>query len=343
MPEISVCIVASRPAWLRRCLATLAAQHDAPSFEVVVGVRAIDDRWRDAASVLPGAKLIAASGLPGDARNEVVRAAAGDLLLFVDDDVTVHPEMLRRLSAVARSHPEAEVFGGPNATPAGSSFFQAVQGAVLGSIVASGPVRRRYGKHPPGSADERFFILCNLAIRRRSMRDFPRDLICAEENALLAEMSRRGLGMHYDPELVVWHERRPDFRGFAAQMHKYGFGRGQLVRRHPSQTRAAYVVPSVGLVYIAALPALAFVTPRAALPLGVYAAAAAANGCKVAMTLRRPRAAAPATVLTVTLHVCYATGVLRGIVAPRRRPAARRAIAAPDVGERDDRISDVAR
>ena len=59
----------------------------------------------------------------------------------------------------------------PNDTPPGSSRFQAVQGAVLASLVGSGPVRRRYGAHPPRHADERFFILCNLAVRRSATRN----------------------------------------------------------------------------------------------------------------------------------------------------------------------------
>ena len=83
------------------------------------------------------------------------------------------------------------MFGGPNETPANSSRFQWVQGAVLASMIASGPVRRRYGSHPPAEADERWFILCNLAVRRTVMRRFDDALVCAEENALLGRAARR--------------------------------------------------------------------------------------------------------------------------------------------------------
>jgi cellulose synthase/poly-beta-1,6-N-acetylglucosamine synthase-like glycosyltransferase len=196
-----------------------------------------------------------AKALPGAGRNLLVDVAAGDLLLFLDDDVTVERDLLARLDRLARQHPEAGVFGGPNDSALDSSRFQFVQGAVLASIVGSGPVRRRYGAHPAGYADERFFVLCNLAVRRDVMVPFSHELVCAEENALLAEMSRRGVRMFYDPALVAYHERRPTVGSFARQMHKYGYGRGQLTARDPRTLRPAHLVPSALLAYLVAVGA----------------------------------------------------------------------------------------
>jgi hypothetical protein len=189
-------------------------------------------------------------------------------------------------------------------------------------------VRRRYGAHPAGYADERFFVLCNLAVRREVMVPFSHELVCAEENQLLAEMSRRGVTMYYDPELVAYHERRPTLRGFAQQMHKYGYGRGQLTVREPSTLRAAYLAPTALLAYLLAAPAIALAAgPVAAAPLAAYVAAAAAAGAWVGRTLRRPADAALATVLVVVLHVSYGVGLVRGALA-RRRAVARPVVVA---------------
>ena len=58
------------------------------------------------------------------------------------------------------------------------------------------------------------------------MLPFDPDLVCAEENALLSEMSRRGIAMHYDPELAVFHERRATVSGSAGRCTSTDAGRG---------------------------------------------------------------------------------------------------------------------
>ena len=322
--EISVCIVtARRPAALHACLTSLRGQVDAPPFEVVVLSNDDAAVVDTVAAAYPDAVVgVVSRHHPGAARNHLVDKAVGSIVLFLDDDVVVDPTLLRRLATVAAAHPEASVFGGPNVTPAGSTTFELVQGAVLSSIFGTGPVRRRYGPHPAGEADEQWFTLCNLAFRRSSMVRFADDLVCAEENAVLAEMSRAGARMVYDPELRAYHERRPDLRSFASQMGKYGRGRGQLLRRDPRTVRVAYLVPSALLVYVALLPAAATATPLALLPLGAYAAGVALTSLKVRASVRRRRSGSTAAILIAVMHGCYGWGVLRGLVLRGRRARA---------------------
>jgi succinoglycan biosynthesis protein ExoA len=328
-PVISVCIVTGRrPALLDRCLESLQDQQEAPSFELLVCADAdrhveavVRDRFPDA-TVLHVPKT-----LPSAGRNQLIDHARGELLLWLDDDITFGPHLLRDLGSLAAQHPEIAVFGGPNETPPESSRFQWVQGAVLASMIASGPVRRRYGAHPAGEADERWFILCNLAVRRATMTQFDDDLVCAEENALLAELHDSGARMLYDPRLAVFHERRGDVTGFVRQMYKYGRGRGQLSRRTPSSLRPQFLAPSVVVVYLCMLPALALWTPWALVPAGAYLGAIAAGAAKVAVTLRRWSTWPTAAWMILAVHLCYGTGVLRGLLEPG--PDVRRDLAGP--------------
>lgn len=321
-PRISVCIVTGRRIpMLHECLRSISAQVDPPAHEVLVCSDGDHDVADAVRSHFPDAVVgFVTSALPGAARNLLVERARGDLLLFLDDDATLRPDALRRLDELATQHPEAAVFGGPNDTPPGSSRFQAVQGAVLASLVGSGPVRRRYGAHPPTHADERFFILCNLAVRRSAMVPFVDDLVCAEENAMLSELARNDVVMYYDPDLVAYHERRPTLRGFLSQMHKYGRGRGQVTLLQPSSLRPSYVAPSALLAYLlAALPLTWWAGPVALGPLAAYAGAILVSSMVIARTLRQPSTVGLAAVLTVLLHLWYGAGVLRGLVASRSR------------------------
>ncbi len=347
-PKISICIVTGRrDAVLDACLRSLQDQVGAPSWELLVCAEG-DPRVPDAVQRrLPEARVCSVDrgALPGAARNLLVEQARGELLLFLDDDVTVAPDLLVRLSTLAAAHPECGVFGGPNDTPADSTPFQMTQGAVLASIVGSGPVRRRYGAHPPGEADERFFILCNLAVRRDVMVAFPPELVCAEENAVLAELASEHVRMFYDPDLVVYHERRATLGGFARQMHKYGRGRGQLLAREPRTVRPSYLTPTALLLYLVTTPLLIrWAGPLALLPFVAYLGAVGACAAWIAKTLRRGIALPLAAWLLVVLHASYGTGVLRGVL-ERRRPVAApvaRGWLGPVTGSRsvDDSTSD---
>ncbi len=307
---------------LHACLESVEAQVDPPAFEVLV----VSDGDSDVADAVrqhfPDARIgFVDSALPGAARNLLLERAHGDLLLFLDDDAALRPDALHRLDQLATAHPEADVFGGPNDTPPGGSRFQAVQGAVLASLMGSGPVRRRYGAHPATHADERFFILCNLAVRRSVMVPFATELICAEENAVLAELADSGVVMYYDPELVAYHERRPTLRGFLAQMHKYGRGRGQVIAKRPRDVRPSFVAPSALLAFLVVLPLLlTLLGPVALVPLAGYLAAVGANALWIAGTLRAAWAAPVAAVLTLLLHAWYGAGVVRGALAARNQP-----------------------
>jgi glycosyltransferase involved in cell wall biosynthesis len=334
---ISVCIpTRTVGAPMRACLASLKAQDSPPAFEVLVCLTATDpDGTAEIRSSFPSARIgTLLRATPAQARNELVREATGDLLYFVDDDVALAPDALARLQTLADGHPEADVFGGPNLTPPNCTSFERTQGAVLSSFIGAGPVRRRYGRHPAGPADERWFILCNLAVRTAAMRAFDANLVCAEENALLSAMSADGVVMYYEPELLVYHERRPDLRTFAAQMRKYGRGRGQAIRRHPQNFRLPYAPPAVLLLYLVALaPAVAVGGVPAAAPLAAYGVALGTQGIKVGVTLRRARSGLLAAALIAVMHLNYGFGLLWGLLCRPRRPSDARWHPAPTPDE----------
>ncbi len=320
-PLISVCILAGHGVdALDACLLSLRTQSSPPAFELLVG----GDPGPEVLAVVrrhfPDAPFCRTVGLaPGGARNPLVQRASGELLLFLDDDVTVRPDLLGNLQRLSAQYPEATVFGGPNDTPPDSSRFEVVQGAVLSSLAGSGPVSRRYGARHSGFADERWFTLCNLAVRQKAIAAFSNDLVCAEENALLAELHRRGDLMRYEPSLRVFHRRRSGLGPFARQMYKYGRGRGELMRRDLSTVRLAYLIPSAWLVYLLAAGGLAATGVEARLLLAVpvlYCLLVLAAAVRIGLTLRRLGDAPLAAGLTVLVHACYGVGVLRGARSP---------------------------
>ena len=104
---------------LRRCLEALAASTRPPD-EVIL----VDDASTDGSADLAhrhGARVIRLEGPPHGpafARNRGAEAAEGDVLLFIDADVMVHPDTLARIDRHLTGHPDVDaLFGSYDADP----------------------------------------------------------------------------------------------------------------------------------------------------------------------------------------------------------------------------------
>lgn len=109
--------------FLRASLPALAASTH-PNFEIVV----VDDGSTDDSAAVArqcGATVLTLDrrGGPGRARNYAARHVAGDVLVFIDADVRVHPDTLTRIDAHLTAHADAvAVMGSYDDTPTDPGF-----------------------------------------------------------------------------------------------------------------------------------------------------------------------------------------------------------------------------
>ncbi|HVZ22013.1 MAG TPA: glycosyltransferase [Vicinamibacterales bacterium] len=125
-PSISVVIPAYRAeATLAECLHGIARSTVRPVETRVVGDDGSTDRTASVAGRAENVRVIAVADGPrgpAHARNTGARAAAGDILLFLDADVVVHPDAIGRISACFTSNPDVSaVFGSYDDRPAAPS------------------------------------------------------------------------------------------------------------------------------------------------------------------------------------------------------------------------------
>ncbi len=250
---------------------------------------------------------------PASARNAAMERARGDVVYFLDDDVTIAPDLFARALRVFTEWPAIGVVGGPNLTPVESGRFERCVGRVLESPFGSAAVRRRYARTGAlGRADDRALILCNLAIRRSALGEldgpFPEDVVCNEENILLAGLASRGIEMLHDPDLVVYHARRGSVGSFWRQVFRYGRGRWQNTLLVPFSLAPVFLVPVAFLLYLLTVPLAR--SPLYLAPLGAYTALLA--GFSLAETRRaRDLRSLPLFVLLFPVcHLGYASGFL---------------------------------
>jgi glycosyltransferase involved in cell wall biosynthesis len=150
---------------LERTLESLRRQtYDAGLIEVVV----VDDHSSDGTG-----EYLRGLGLPqrllvvrhdenrgrAAARNSGIRAATGELIVFVDDDMLCEPDLIEQHAAFHATHPRAVVIGNALQAP------ELGHSTALTYLDGMGVHRRRAGEKVPA----KYFVTNNSSVSRRSV------------------------------------------------------------------------------------------------------------------------------------------------------------------------------
>jgi len=123
-PTISVIVpVHNGGVDFRRCLSALKQAQPSPTEIVVVVDGDTDDPWHLAKLCGARVLILPVTGGPARARNLGARTAQGDILFFVDADVTIHPDAIGQVVAAFSTEQ----------TPSGSASTTRDLAAVFGS------------------------------------------------------------------------------------------------------------------------------------------------------------------------------------------------------------------
>jgi len=310
MLRFSIVIAAHRdgPAF-RRCVDACLAQ-EYPSFEVVVvSDRPLSPQPADALCVETGA---ASDTSPAEKRDAAVPRTTGDVLAFVDDDAYPRPDWLARASERFRDA-EVQAVGGPGVTPPDSSWRERVGGAVYESPAGSAFLRYRFLPLAPRRVND--YPAYNLFVRRAALEavgGWGTAFYGGEDTVLCLKLAEAGWPVHYDPNVVVFHRRRPILGSHLRQVANVGRHRGYFMRAFPATSRRPlYALPALAP---AALVAASLAVRRR--PGWGLTCAAAAFGVVAAESSRRhpPSVALTTPLVAAAHHLAYGTAFLRGLL-----------------------------
>jgi GT2 family glycosyltransferase/glycosyltransferase involved in cell wall biosynthesis len=234
----------NRRASLRKCLHALEQQTILPQeFEVIV----VDDGSTDDTRAMVESESFPFTVKyhyqenqgPGTARNQGIRQAQGELVLFIGDDIIAHERMLEEhlLAHATRPSPGASVLGHidwpPDMRPNG----------VMNFVCGESSLQFAYVHIPHLSAlDFRFFYTSNISLKRQFLVDaaadgigFDRDFRYAafEDSELAFRLERRGLQIHYRKDALAYHDHWMDIDGFARREYLAGQMAVVFYRKHP--------------------------------------------------------------------------------------------------------------
>lgn len=241
-PSISVVVCTYNGSrTIRDCLEGLR-KLEYPNFEVVV----VNDGSTDNTEAIVkeyGFKLITTKncGL-SSARNTGMRAAAGEIVAYIDDDARPDPHWLTYL-AYSYMTTEHVGVGGPNLPPPGD-------GPIAECVANSpgGPIHvlltDQEAEHIPG---------CNMSFRKSALEaigGFDHQFrIAGDDVDLCWRLQERGWTLGFNPAAMVWHHRRNSVKAYLKQQLNYGKAEADLEKKWPEKYNAAGHVPWAGRLY----------------------------------------------------------------------------------------------
>ena len=225
-------------ARVARLLDTLLPLRDATPFEVLVVDNAPSDgSTRAAVEARPDVRYVAEPLVGLDfARNRAVREASGEVLAFLDDDVTVDESWASALSRAWADNPDAGIVTGlvlPLETQTEAQvLFELGGGFRRGFLpIRFGQTAPWDGIHPCGAG--KFGAGANMSVDLALARDIGgfdealdtgRPLPGGGDLDIFYRALRQGRMVIYEPQAAVFHEHRRETPALARQYGTWGLG-----------------------------------------------------------------------------------------------------------------------
>ena len=217
----------------------------------------------DDTSSLEGASIVASGAVsPGRKRNIGASVAKGEILAYIDADAYPRPDWLSNAVTYLQGEGVGAV-GGPGLTPPSDGNFAHAQGAILSSFLVSGNISARYKGAKPVESDDIHSV--NFIAWRKVIEQvggWNEQYWPGEDTLICLAIRKFGYKQLLAPDVVVYHHRRPTWKGYLRQISNYGIHRGFFAKRFPETSRrAGYFLPSILVIGIVIGPLLSLFFP----------------------------------------------------------------------------------
>ena len=208
-------------------------------------------------------KIIATGNvLPAKKRDLALAHAKGEVLAFLDDDAYPDKNWLKN---AARHFENADIaaVGGPAVTPDSDSMMKKASGLIYASSLVSANYAYRYKPGIRVFVDD--YPSCNFIVRKGIFQEiggFDTAFWPGEDTILCLKIKEMRKKILYDPEVLVFHHRRPLYSEHLRQVSNYALHRGYFVKRFPGNSlKFTYFVPTIFILGLILAPVLSVFSP----------------------------------------------------------------------------------
>jgi len=248
-----------------------------------------------------------------DNRNNGVKKAKGEIVVFLDDDAIIERDLLNKMDKFFMDHPEIDILGGPQLTPRSDKLFAKISGYALGSPFGAFGFYKRYTKAKLNlNADSSYITGANLTVKRNIFKKikFDRKIYPADDVNFVNLAKEAGFKVGYSPEILIYHRRRANLRGLIEQIFDYGQSRSNKKLAAEHNKIPFFLIPSLFLIYLLSLPALYFISKLFLIPLSFYIALSLIFSIYESFKNYNFMSLFILPFLFLTIHLSYGAGVL---------------------------------
>lgn len=189
---------------------------------------------------------------PAVKRTRAIKEAAGEILIFIDDDAYLTDNFLTILDEDFKDE-NIKAVGGSALTPPTDGFWQKVSGAVFLSSLSGGNPERYAPIGAKRPVDD--WPSVNFSIRKSvfaELNGFDSEFWPGEDTKLCLDLIKKyPNGLIYDPELIAYHHRRPGLGKHLKQIAGYGVHRGFFAKKYPATScKLKYFIPSAFSLFV---------------------------------------------------------------------------------------------
>jgi GT2 family glycosyltransferase len=242
LPFISVIVCSYNGAGrIRECLEGFT-RLEYPSFEVIVVDDGSTDRTGEIAAEFPCKVIRTAQRGLSHARNTGLRAAAGEIVAYIDDDASPDPHWLTYLAFSFAGSDHAGM-GGPNIAPQNgkltSECFARAPGCPVHVLLSD-----EEAEHIPG---------CNMAFRKHRLEEiggFDHGFrVAGDDVDVCWRLQAKGWTLGFSPAAMVWHQPRNTLRSYWRQQKGYGKAEALLEDKWPEKYNSLGALRWAGRIY----------------------------------------------------------------------------------------------
>ena len=226
-------------AWIRETLGAILRQADGRPMEVIV----VDDRSRDGSAAILRQlasqwplRIVAGDGRGAAAAiNAGVRAARFPIVCQVDQDVVLKPGWMRRL---------VDELADPT-VGAAQGYYESDPDATVCARAMSLDLEQRYASI--GGRDTDHVCTGNSAYRAEALRQvglFDETLGYGYDNDISYRLRQAGYRLTICRDARSVHRWREGLAGYLVQQYGFGYGRIDLVAKHPRRVGGDAVSPA---------------------------------------------------------------------------------------------------
>jgi hypothetical protein len=170
------------------------------------------------------------NGGPAAARNAGFRASGGDLILFIDDDILVPPDLVRAHVAAHRRRPGSAIFG---LCP----FAPDVEGRPFRAFLERSPVSP--ADATDGLVEASTVASGQISVERHQFAEDGRvyspemTTPAAEEYEFTFRLRARRIPILMAADIVAQHDQPVDVTSYCRQQYKHGIGCGEAAAKRP--------------------------------------------------------------------------------------------------------------